>query len=389
MNGEWIVNEYDAELVSGLASDIALGHGRFAQSVEICERFLHFPPIDEYHAQRFTRRLGASLILSGNWEEGIQRLREFLASIDGPMRLREHLNQDLDTICQGLGDTEPIDERFRKFMVEFLDGWPGQSRRQKLVRVAQNYLELRQIIAEAGRPASESKIQLEGVEGPPKRSQKVSFSKQVRREWEFLLYPSELAPEEREARVMTLYESCRPNGEWIVEFFDASIVTMLVSKLAMQGGRFDQSVEVCTQCMRHTAIDWYDGDAVNIRLGTSLILCGNLQEGLARLHESLARLLSGWGRLEFKEDLMGLFHELGLTEPVHPGIRASILEYLKNWKAQTVRRDLVRGARNYLELSLLFGRVGHPTDLIDIPSVDMSGPKPRWRPEVLTHYKED
>lgn|GEM_PF-2956335 len=388
-NGEWIVNEYDAELVSGLASDIALGHGRFAQSVEICERFLRLPPVDEYHAQRFTGRLGASLILGGNWDEGLQRLREFLASIDGPMRLREHLNQDLDTICQGLGDAEPIDERFREFVVEFLEGWPGQSRRQKLVRAARNYFELRQIIAEAGRPASESKIQIEGVEGPPKRSQKVSFSKQVQREWDSLAFPSELAPDEREARALALYESCRPDGEWIVNFFDASSVTLLVSKLAMQSGRFEKSVEVCTQCLSHAAADWDDGATVNTCLGASLILCGKLEDGLARLHDSLAILHRDWSRIRMKEDLIGLFHELGLTNPVDPGIRAFAMEFLKNWQQQTVRRDLVRGARNYLELSLLIGRAGHPTDLIDIPSVDMSGPKPKWRAEVLTDYKDD
>lgn len=130
------------------------------------------------------------------------------------------------------------------------------------------------------------------------------FDDRIYSEWEALAFPKEpLDLEEKEVRAKQLFDSCLVDGVWIVALEDASLVTTLCLRLAMDGKRYEEVVRIARKYLEQTNADQYfpTWDIVRTDLGFALILSGRPEVGLETLFGVLEK---GLDPLKYRQHLL-------------------------------------------------------------------------------------
>ena len=128
-NGRWLVSASGAWTVTSLGSTIAFRQYRYADAAKLALQFHDHPDAedDEVYWVNTVATAGRCLILGGQVDEGLSRLREVLKRENYPLPIRfiEVRNQ-IQIVLQDQAEDAVIDSRVVGFAASMLEGWKGQ-----------------------------------------------------------------------------------------------------------------------------------------------------------------------------------------------------------------------------------------------------------------------
>jgi len=182
---------------------------------------------------------------------------------------------------------------------------------------------------------------------------KSPFSKRVYDEWLILLdYDRKLVPEEREARISALYNSCMVDGVWNVSIDDAALVTLQASTAALQGQRYPEAMEICARYFLHPDEKRGDGFrrvTFGTRLGLASVLTSKVEEGVGQLTKTLNAIKKPSHRVEMRDDLEAMCHSLGENQPIDLRLMEFFRLYYAGWPKEASRGQLMEQSKTYCE----------------------------------------
>lgn len=190
---------------------------------------------------------------------------------------------------------------------------------------------------------------------------KKPFDDRIYSEWEALALPKEpLDLEEKEVRAKRLFDSCLIDGVWIVALEDASLVTILCLRLAMEGKRYEEVVRIVLKYLEQTNAERYfpTWDIVRTDLGFALILSGRPEVGLETLFGVLEK---GLDPLKFRQhllrgELLSALHVQDSEMEAVPltAFKTLAVRLLTNWPGHQPLASLATTASSNAELIELF-----------------------------------
>lgn len=190
---------------------------------------------------------------------------------------------------------------------------------------------------------------------------KSPFTEEIAREWERLIHDGEnqVGDSEKRFRWSKLYTTYFVDGRWTVSPWDAALISLLGSTLALQDGSYQLAKDLCRQFLDHEGLtNDHSTEVVNfyVRHGMADILLGNVEDGLEWLSRPFQETMFEHRLYPFivRAELKSLFHDLGqenLPNPLVANFLVELIRYLPKGKSLVDRASKVT---SYRELDEIF-----------------------------------